>query len=106
MEITYNGLQAWYKNTFENFGWMILSHENAIYSYYQEIIFLEITLKNKLSTLEQNDNINDTQIMINNIHKLKQFIEKNFDFSKYNTNISRSNSKINNKKGSKKQNHK
>jgi hypothetical protein len=90
MQRTFHTLEWWTKDLFEKLGWMILAtHEqnlNKVTLYLESINSLLECIEEKIKITKDVDRINDLNIMLLNVEKLKLFAShsltnrKNFNF--------------------------
>ena len=82
-EMTFHGLEKWYKRLFEKLGWMVLAfqrgHEDKILNYIEGIEHFLVQAENKYKTLSSSDTKKDLAIMIQNVkillvHVLEDFV--------------------------------
>ena len=87
-ETSFLGLNSWYKNIFEKFGWMILAYrdgdKNQIISFKENIEILskhinsKIKYLNKLNKKDKNiciiDKVNELKIMVENLLILHNYL--------------------------------
>ena len=79
-------LQTWYKCSLEKLGWMVLAKNdlnNTIYNrekikvYYNELIILQKSIINKISSSQDRDRKNDLTILQQNLSILIAFVNRN-----------------------------
>ena len=79
-DVTFKGLNCWYKHVFERLGWMLLAKAHGyniqITAYKNSIDELEIHLANKLKTIKDKDRKTDIKILLDNTKILKSFADK------------------------------
>mgnify|MGYP003330225535 FL=1 len=76
---TLMGLHKWYVREFEKCGWMVLSKDaDKITQYKKSLNKLASYLKLAYDTYEENDRKRDIKVMIYNVKKLSEFVEKSF----------------------------
>lgn len=80
MEVTFMGLNKWYKAMFEKLGWMILAKEHKrtlkVKSYLKSLNDLKASLEHRLTEIQDPDKKHDLQIMHNNLKHLIESAHK------------------------------
>jgi hypothetical protein len=81
-EVTYWGVNEWYKEKFEKLGWMVLAkyrgYHDKIAEYKNSLARLKRALEHKLTHLRDKDKIDDLKIMHQNICILIDHVDKYF----------------------------
>lgn len=79
-EVTFHGLQHWYKHLYEHLGWMILAKHHGLHDkvmvYKASIARLVDSIEHKIKYMSDKDKKDDLNIMLNNIHVLKEHADK------------------------------
>lgn len=81
-ESTFKGIQKWYKNVFEQLGWMILAKDKGmtdkISVYVNSIYRIHMAIEQKIKKTSDKDRIQDLQIMLDNVKILLAHVQKDF----------------------------
>ena len=79
---TFDGLQNWYKSSFEQLGWMILAlkfnYKDKVQIYKQNTIMLRDCIIKKHKKMVDKDKKDDLKSMLDNIEILIKHINKDF----------------------------
>ena len=82
MSSTYQGLHKWFRSVYERLGWMVLAqhkgYNDKIICYKNEIKRLEMSLKDKISKIKDEDKKEDLKIILKNVKILKKHVAKDF----------------------------
>lgn len=80
MEVTFHGLNEWYKAMFEKLGWMILAKEHKktlkVKSYLKSISDLKASIEHRLTEIQDPDKKHDLTIMHRNVKHLVEGANK------------------------------
>jgi hypothetical protein len=83
MSSTYQGLHKWFRSVYERLGWMVLAqhkgYNDKIICYKNEIKRLEMSLKDKISKIKDEDKKEDLKILLGYIKVLKEHVKKDFN---------------------------
>jgi len=79
--VTYNGLQIWIKNLFQQLGWMLVikenNHNQFKIDYYKESIKqLHLHLEDYRKRTNDEDKKNDLGTMITHVKILKKYVKR------------------------------
>jgi len=81
-EVTYDGLNHWYKHLFEHLGWMLLAqkygYKDKISTYKSSIMRLKKALEMKLADLDDPDKKKDIKIMWDQVCILNDHVKRDF----------------------------
>lgn len=81
-EHTRHGLHKWYVAMFEKLGWMLLAKNNGwhdkVMTYKNSVHRLEEAILYKHNHTKDPDHKTDLKIMLENVHVLKEHIDKDF----------------------------
>jgi len=81
-DATFMWLNAWFKEVFQNLGWMVLAKSKGmtykVREYKQSVEKLKCSLKKKLSGIHDFDKKEDLMLMYENICILEQHVKKDF----------------------------
>ena len=79
---TFDGLQKWYRSSFEQLGWMILAlkfgYKDKVQVYKQNTLMLRDCLAKKHKKMTDHDEKEDVKIMLNNVEILIKHMNKDF----------------------------
>ena len=79
---TFDGLQKWYRSSFEQLGWMILAlkfgYKDKVQVYKQNTLMLRDCLAKKYKKMTDHDKKEDVKIMLNNVEILIKHVNKDF----------------------------
>jgi hypothetical protein len=78
--VTFHGIQDWYKHEFEKFGWMLLAREKGydfkITAYKRAIGHMVESIKHLKSELKDHDKLHDLDILLINSMVLKEHADR------------------------------
>jgi len=79
---TFDGLQKWYRSSFEQLGWMVLalnfSYNDKVQVYKHNTLMLRDCLAKKHKKMMDSDKKEDLKIMLNNVEILIKHMNKDF----------------------------
>jgi hypothetical protein len=82
-EVTFCGLNHWYKEEFEKLGWMVLADSKGMKDkttmYKTSLTRLKDALEHKLTHSLDKDKIQDIHIMLHNVNILIDHVNKDFN---------------------------
>lgn len=76
--VTIHCLHEWYVEVVEKLGWMILSKNNKISCYKNELKILKSEIEQKINQVENQDKKTDMRIMHGNLCFLMDHVNKDF----------------------------
>ena len=81
-DVTYKGIEKWYKKEFESLGWMILAKSKGmtdkIHTYINSLHRLKEAIETKKSKVYDADRVEDLRIMGLNLDILLKHVHKDF----------------------------
>jgi hypothetical protein len=83
-DITFHGLNQWYKNLFEKLGWMVLKfkkgNQDKVKQYTKSIEHFLLIADKKLDQTQDFDQKQDILIMINDVISLFEHVKEDFGY--------------------------
>lgn len=81
-DVTFHGIELWYKHKFEHLGWMLLAkrdgYSDKVMAYKNSTLRLRNAIEVKIKKIHDKDKKADLVIMKNNVEHLIQHINKDF----------------------------
>jgi hypothetical protein len=78
--VTFHGIQEWYKHEFEKFGWMLLAKAKGynfkITAYKRAIGHMIASIKELMSQYSDSDRIHDLKVLLMNAMVLKEHADR------------------------------
>jgi predicted ATP-binding protein involved in virulence len=81
-DVTFHGIELWYKHKFEHLGWMLLAkrdgYTDKVMAYKNSTLRLRDTIDRKIRKVHDKDKKADLVIMKNNVELLIEHSDKDF----------------------------
>ena len=81
-DVTFDGIEMWYKSKFEKLGWMLLAkrdgYTDKVMSYKNSLLRLRDAIDKKIRKIHDTDKKADLLIIKNNVDFLIEHVDKDF----------------------------